>query len=271
MALATRFPLPAMSQSLVFQEPPLFVVPTLAKKIGLEESVVFQQLFFLLQNPKNGKVLSDGERYIFNTYEGWTEHFPWLGERGLRRVFGALEELGLVLTCQPEGSFSRRKYYRVSYGAIAKLTYESVEGEKPLRLAETADDATETVASMRPKQSLPLTERTTENTNNKVLAKTSESEKIARLQLPFESDAFKHVWGKWTRYLGAANDARRAYKVLCELHPWGEERAMAALEKAIELKWQKPFEPTDADVKRYKPEKTRIPQNVRDLLAKEAK
>lgn len=153
--------IPSMSASLILQEQPLQVLPTLASLLGLEQAVVLQQLYWLLQNPKNGKTLGDGERYIFNTYEGWQVIFPWLSERSLRRVFGELEERGIVMTCQPDGSFSRRKYYRVSVGAIAKLTYEAAESH----LTKTADDAAKSGASMRPKSALPLTESSnTENT-----------------------------------------------------------------------------------------------------------
>lgn len=153
--------IPSMSASLILQEQPLQVLPTLASLLGLEQAVVLQQLYWLLQNPKNGKTLGDGERYIFNTYEGWQVIFPWLSERSLRRVFGELEERGIVMTCQPDGSFSRRKYYRVSVGAIAKLTYEAAESH----LTKTSDDAAKSGASMRPKVALPLTESSnTENT-----------------------------------------------------------------------------------------------------------
>tara|TARA_R110000868_G_scaffold253540_1_gene510113 strand:- start:1158 stop:2030 length:873 start_codon:yes stop_codon:yes gene_type:complete len=143
-----------MAASLILQEQPLQVLPTLARLLGLEQAVVLQQLYWLLQNPRNGKVLGDGERYIFNTYEGWQVIFPWLSERSLRRVFGELEDRGIVMTCQPDGSFSRRKYYRVLVGAVAKLTYEAAESH----LTFSSDDAAKKRASKRPESALPLTE-----------------------------------------------------------------------------------------------------------------
>jgi len=64
---------------------------------------------------------------------------------------------------------------------------------------------------------------------------------------------------------------KRAHAVLCAIYPWGEEKAIVALEKAIYCEWQKPFEPTNKDIAEFKPQKERIPENVRAFLEKEAK
>jgi hypothetical protein len=134
-----------MKSNLVLNEQPLLVLPSLAKLLGIEHAVVLQQLYWLLQNKNNGKELADGERWIFNTYEQWTEHFPWLSERALRRVFGDLEERGIVLSCQPEGLVSRRKYYRVSVGALAKLNTDQVDQSDHFALS--SDEAAKSGAS----------------------------------------------------------------------------------------------------------------------------
>lgn len=92
---------------------PLIVLPELVKEIGLEEAIILQQLHWLLRDKRNGKEI-DGERWVFNTYEDWSEqHFPWIKPRTLRRYFTRMEEEGLIVSCQPEGGVSRRKYYRV--------------------------------------------------------------------------------------------------------------------------------------------------------------
>jgi len=110
--------------SLLLQESPLQLLPSLAVAIGLNEAVVLQQIYFLQLNPKNGKVLADGERYVYNTYEDWRSvYFPFFSYGTIERVFRALEKRGLLVSCQPEGTRSRRKWYRVGMGAISKLTY----------------------------------------------------------------------------------------------------------------------------------------------------
>lgn len=157
-----------MATSLIIQEPPLLVFPTLAKLIGLEGSIVLQQLYFLLQNPRNGRVIS-GERWIYNTYEEWVQHFPWMSERSLRRVFGDLQRRGIVLSCQPEGALSRRKYCRISHGTLPQLTYERVADQ----ISTRAPDAAKSGASNRSKVSLPLAEKTIRDNNHQSIGHPS--------------------------------------------------------------------------------------------------
>ena len=98
----------------LLDEPPLIILPSLAHGFGLNEAIVMQQLHFLLRYPKNGKKLADGKRWIFNTYRQWQEMFPFWTEITIKRIFRKLERTGVVVSCQPEGTISRRKYYRLS-------------------------------------------------------------------------------------------------------------------------------------------------------------
>lgn len=104
---------------------PLIVLPELAEEVGLEAAVILQQLHFLLRDGKNGKVLSDGNRWIYNSYKGWREHFPWMTEITLRRVFTRLEKEGAIKSCRPRGDVSRRKYYRLIRKANASKSTQS--------------------------------------------------------------------------------------------------------------------------------------------------
>lgn len=107
-----------MKRKLLLSEPPLQILPTLATLVGLNESIVLQQLFYLLQQANFGKVIG-GQRWIFNTYEEWQRtYFPFWSVITLKRTFASLEKSGLVISCQPEGGISRRKYYRVDEAAV---------------------------------------------------------------------------------------------------------------------------------------------------------
>lgn len=256
-------------KSLVIPDRPLMLLPRLALDLGVDAAIVYQQLYWLIECDKNGKVLSDGNRYIFNTYEEWrNSYFPFFSERTIQRIMLELESSGLIETRQPEGTVSRRKYYRVTEGGLAHLTEERAKERQSERAKNGSSGMVpELDDPIVPETVVPLTETTAKTTTKKVcVPKTSESEKIARLQLPFESDAFKKAWGRWTLYLGASNDSRRAYRLLCEMFPWGEERAICAIEKAIDQKWQKPFEPNERDLVFYRPQKERIPDNVRAIM-----
>lgn len=105
-------------KSLLIDEYPLLVLPSLAKAIGLNEAIALQQLHYWLENPKGG-VEMDGHRWVYNTYEQWqADNFPFWSVSTVKRTFLRLERLELVISRQA-ATYDRKKYYRVHY---AKLT-----------------------------------------------------------------------------------------------------------------------------------------------------
>lgn len=113
-----------MKECLLISEPPLQVLPSLAKAIGLNEAIALQQLHWLLKDERNGAI-HDGRKWIYNTIPQWQKFFPFWCERTLRQIFQNLENMFLIETCQPEGWQSRRTYYRINEGGISKLTIEN--------------------------------------------------------------------------------------------------------------------------------------------------
>lgn len=94
----------------------------LAVAIGVNEAIVLQQLHYLLRNPDHGRKIEE-HRWIFNTADQWVSRwFPFLSLNTLKRTFANLAAKRLVVTCQPEGRLSRRKYYRIDYEALGRLS-----------------------------------------------------------------------------------------------------------------------------------------------------
>ena len=90
-------------------------------------------IVFSFARSKNGKKLADGKRWIFNTYRQWQEMFPFWTEVTIKRLFRKLERTEVLISCQPEGTISRRKYYRFSntfYAAIRKGQIDLASGSK---------------------------------------------------------------------------------------------------------------------------------------------
>lgn len=115
--------------SLLIEEPPLQVLPTLAIKFGLENALILQQLHWLLRVESNGKEIN-GERWIYNTYEDWQrQYFPFWGVEKIKKHFIALEKCGAIVSCQPEGGVSRRKYYRIDRDNIERGLYDQIRND----------------------------------------------------------------------------------------------------------------------------------------------
>lgn len=144
--------------NLLMDEEPLQVLPTMAAAIGLDESIVVQQLWYWL-NPrrKSGKII-DGRRWIFNTYAEWREsNFPFWSEIHIKRLFLSLEKCGIIISCQPEGRISRRKYYRLSDWFVNRAKRGEIGGSERIIQIRSSDQVDTINGSSR---YVPITETT---------------------------------------------------------------------------------------------------------------
>ena len=61
---------------LLLDENPLMIMPQLAVKIGLNESIVLQQIHYWLEiNRKADKNKRDGFYWTYNSYKEWQKQF----------------------------------------------------------------------------------------------------------------------------------------------------------------------------------------------------
>jgi DNA-binding PadR family transcriptional regulator len=120
-----------MNHQLLIHQNPIIFTPDLARIIGVNAAIIIQKLEFLLEIPKNGKEF-DGEKWIYNTYGDWQkDFFPFWSTRTIRRIFGELEEIAFVASCQPEGRGSRDKYYRITETGRAILNTKNLPDSLP--------------------------------------------------------------------------------------------------------------------------------------------
>ncbi len=115
--------------SLLISEPPLQVLPTLAKEIGLNEAIVLQQLHYWTLHTK------DPERWIYNTIEEWQKQFPFWSPDTIKRTWKSLADSGMVETSQRRGN-DRTKSYRVVYNKIPRGHFATLENA-PLQEGKT--------------------------------------------------------------------------------------------------------------------------------------
>ncbi|WGL97260.1 hypothetical protein QE177_08440 [Arsenophonus sp. aPb] len=77
---------------LLLKTRPQIVIPELAARIGLNESLVLQQVQYWLTETDSG-IKHEGRRWIYNTFEKWLEQFPYFSEKTLKRAFTSLKKL----------------------------------------------------------------------------------------------------------------------------------------------------------------------------------
>lgn len=103
---------------LLIPEPPLQVIRSLAVRIGLNEAIVLQQLHYWSQRSKD-----DG--WVERTYDEWRDQdFTFWSLSTVKRTFGALQALGLVLSERVPSNLERTRRFRVDYEALEQLARE---------------------------------------------------------------------------------------------------------------------------------------------------
>lgn len=106
------------NMSLLISEPPLMVLPELAKQIGLNEAIVLQQVHYWLS--KSDKV-QDGHKWVYNSYEDWHKQFPFWGIATVKRAFTSLEKQGYLISANyNKAGFDKTKWYRIDYEKLAE-------------------------------------------------------------------------------------------------------------------------------------------------------
>lgn len=110
-----------MSSNLLIDEPPLQVLPTLAKLVGLNEAIVLQQIHYWL-NPHHNKNIYNGYHWVFNSYEDWQTQFPFWSKDTIRRVIASLEKAEFICIDNfNKDRFNHRKWYRINYTKLQQL------------------------------------------------------------------------------------------------------------------------------------------------------
>lgn len=106
----------------LIDETPIIMLPSLIALVGFERAGILQQVHFACQQPRSGRILDDGEKWIYNTYEDWREYyFPFWSEKTIQRHILKLEAEKLLLSTQPNiMRGDATKYYRVNEEELEK-------------------------------------------------------------------------------------------------------------------------------------------------------
>jgi hypothetical protein len=135
-----------MNNRLLISEPPLQVLPSLAVKVGLNQAIFLQQLHYWLQKSNHKHA---GKRWVYNTYEGWREQFPfWKSLTTLKSIVKKLVDAGLVITTDKynQKPTDRTLWYTIDYKKLNELAWidvspDDLEPEKAEKPASVLPEA----------------------------------------------------------------------------------------------------------------------------------
>ncbi len=160
-----------MKSKWLYSKHPIVVDMELASKIGLNESIVAQQLNYWI-NTKSAKLIN-GKKWVYNTYQNWQrDSFPFWSEATIRRSFTKLEEMGIVETGNfNKAGFDKTKWYTINTEKLDKLMSRRAAQNEQTDCSKRADGA----AQNEQTNTRDYTEITTDNNNVLDKPKTSNS------------------------------------------------------------------------------------------------
>lgn len=126
------------SSPYLYEEAPLTVRPTLAKRLGLNRAVFLQQLnYWLTKSPH----WHEGKPWIYNTYEEWTEQMPWWTPEAIRKIVKQLEDRDII---ESTDRFNKRRGDRTKWYTINQKKLDEFMGEDhPDKSTEAPDKSTD--------------------------------------------------------------------------------------------------------------------------------
>lgn len=105
-----------LMNKLLTNESPLQLLPSLAAAIGINESIVLQQIhYWLITKPK----MHEGKPWVYNSAPEWQQQFPFWSVPTIRRILGNLRDAGIleVGNFNPEPQ-DRTFWYTINYDQI---------------------------------------------------------------------------------------------------------------------------------------------------------
>jgi DnaD/phage-associated family protein len=176
---------------LLLDESPILVLPSLAEKVGLNEAIFIQQLHYWLKDSKN---IRDSHKWVYNTYEEWSEQFPWWSVRTVKRIITGLENNEYIITGNyNQLKIDKTKWYRINYEKLNELVVRPSCQNGPSKVPTCPVEGSNL--------SLPLPEITSEITSEK----EEEEEAPARETNPFdffEQNGFGTIGGYIAEKIG---------------------------------------------------------------------
>lgn len=141
---------------LLINEPPLQVLPSLAKEIGLNEAIMLQQMHYWLLKSSNEFT---GVKWFYKTLEEWQTEFPFWSAMTIRRTLGSLEKQKIIKIGNfNKNKFDKTKWYTIDYQRVNR---RCVQNEQTM-----CSDCTDGCVQFEQTYTREYTETTTENNNN---------------------------------------------------------------------------------------------------------
>jgi uncharacterized phage protein (TIGR02220 family) len=141
---------------LLIDEPPLQVLPSLARELGLNEAIMLQQMNYWLIKSNHE---FEGVKWFYKTLEDWQTEFPFWSTMTIRRTLTNLEKQKVIRIGNfNKKKFDKTKWYTIEYQCVNR---RCVQNEQTM-----CSNRTDGCVQFEQTYTREYTETTTENNNN---------------------------------------------------------------------------------------------------------
>ncbi len=129
------------TSSLLIDEQPLQVIPSLAEALGVNAAILLQQINYWIKHAERkgeAEKFKAGKWWTYNTYSDWQEQMPWLTESGIRKLVQKLKDEGLIATVKySKQGRDHTLWYTINYEAVEDLR---TKGQTDVTDRDTSND-----------------------------------------------------------------------------------------------------------------------------------
>jgi hypothetical protein len=109
-----------MTSQLLINEPPIQVLPALARAVGLNEAIVLQHIHYWL-NLQFSRHLFDDRYWVRYAPKQWEQQFSFWDKKTLHRALNNLGRLEVVISLEADDS-KQATYYTIDYRTLGQVT-----------------------------------------------------------------------------------------------------------------------------------------------------
>ena len=142
---------------LLIDEPPLQVLPSLARELGLNEAIMLQQMHYWLIKSSHE---FEGVKWFYKTLEDWQTEFPFWSVMTIRRTLTNLEKQKVIRI----GNFNKKKFDKTKWYTIE---YQCVNRRCVQYEQTMCSNRTDGCVQFEQTYTREYTETTTENNGSK--------------------------------------------------------------------------------------------------------
>lgn len=110
-----------MPSQFLINEPPIEVLPALARAVGLNEAIVLQQIHYWL-NLQFSRHLFDDRYWVCYSPKQWERQFSFWDKKTLHRAINNLGRLEVVISYEAPDDSKQTMYYTIDYKTLGQVT-----------------------------------------------------------------------------------------------------------------------------------------------------